>query len=60
MMEPQRAEIEPVQMRVQNVVHLIPAVEFGSITIRFEHGHPTLVERHENIRLPGARQERSR
>lgn len=26
-------------------------VWFGSVTIRFEQGKPTLLERHENVRL---------
>ena len=34
---------------------LIGAVNFGYITIRYEHGKPTLVERHETIRLAGDR-----
>lgn len=32
---------------------LVGAVQFGYVTIRYEHGRPTMVERHEQVRLTG-------
>jgi hypothetical protein len=37
-------------------LHLIGAVQFGYVTIRYEHGHPTMVERFEQVRLTGNQQ----
>lgn len=40
-------------MTVQAIMHLTGVVDYGYIIIRFEAGRPTLIERHENIRLTG-------
>lgn len=32
---------------------LVGAVHFGYVTIRYENGRPTMVERHEQVRLTG-------
>lgn len=55
MIQPQRRESPPVHLKMGVITHLIDCVPlFGSITIRFENGQPTLIERHENVRLsPG-------
>lgn len=33
------------------VTHLVNAIQFGTITIRYQNGRPTHVERNEIIRL---------
>jgi hypothetical protein len=45
--------VAPLSFRVGVITHVIEPVEYGFITIRFEAGRPTLVERHEQIRLTG-------
>jgi hypothetical protein len=32
---------------------MVNAVWYGSVTIRYEHGRPTMIERHEQVRLTG-------
>jgi hypothetical protein len=34
-------------------LHLVNAVQYGYITIRYEAGRPTCVERFEQVRLTG-------
>jgi hypothetical protein len=43
----------PMHLNVGVISHLIQVVEFGTITIHFEAGRPTYIERKENIRLTG-------
>jgi hypothetical protein len=46
-------EQKPEELPLADLVrlHLIGAVEHGFITIRYEKGRPTVVERHEVIRI---------
>lgn len=39
------------------LTHLVGAVQFGSVTIRYQHGKPFQVERLEITRLNGAKEE---
>jgi hypothetical protein len=41
----------PMAFKVGPISHLIAGVEYGTITIHFEAGRPTYVERKESIRL---------
>lgn len=43
----------PLHLKVGVITHLVEAVMFGYVTIRFENGRPTLIERHENVKLTG-------
>jgi len=46
----------PIHVRVGVITHLIQAVNYGSVEIHFEAGRPTLIKRHETIRLTGGEQ----
>lgn len=48
-------EPKRIVMDFGRVTHVIPPVEFGYITVRFENGTPTLIERHENTKLGGGK-----
>ena len=41
--------IPPLEALV--VTHLVNAIQFGTITIRYQNGRPTHVERNEIVRL---------
>lgn len=49
---PDTAMSQPDLEQVVRTV-LVGAVQFGYITIRYEHGNPTCVERFEQTRLTG-------
>lgn len=51
--------VDPLHQAVK--MYLVGAIQFGTITIRYQHGQPTHVEKNEIFRLgggeePGARQ----
>lgn len=41
----------PMRLLIGSVEFLLEGVLFGSVTIRFENGCPTLAERHDNVKL---------
>lgn len=53
------ADIRPIRKddegELEHVVrtYLINVVQYGYVTIRYEAGRPTMVERHEQVRLTG-------
>lgn len=42
---------DPAPLNELVLTHLVGAVQFGTVTIRYQHGRPTHVERLEVIRL---------
>ncbi len=46
-------EAPQMHLRVGVITHLVQAVMYGHVTIRFEAGRPTLIERHETVKLTG-------
>jgi hypothetical protein len=51
-------EQKPEELPLADLVrlHLVNAVQYGYITIRYEAGRPTCVERFEQVRLTGGRE----
>lgn len=46
-------EAPQLHFKVGIITHLVQAVNYGYVTIRFEAGRPTLIERHETVKLTG-------